>query len=66
MYLISAERYKHAGFHILIIKNPGKIWAIMKNVQDGLCVKNMSDPILNKIYSIYEIKNFMKEQIKKC
>ena len=41
MYLISAERYKNADFNILIIKIPGNIWAIMKNVQDGLCVKNL-------------------------
>ena len=37
----------------------------MKNVQDGLGVKNMSDLILNEIYSIYKTKNLTKEQIKR-
>ena len=38
----------------------------MKNVHDGLSVENMSDLVLKQIYSIYETKNPMKEQIKKC
>ena len=59
MYLISAEGYKSAGVYFL------KIWANMKNVQDGLGVKNMSDLILKEIYGIYETKNLTKEQIKK-
>ena len=37
----------------------------MKNVQDGLGVKNMSDLIFKEIYGIYETKNLTKEQIKK-
>ena len=56
MYLISAEEYKNAGVHILIIKKTGKIWASMNNVQDGLGVKNMSDLILKEIYGICETK----------
>ena len=65
MYLKLAEGYKNARVHILIIKNKtGKIWASMKNVQDGLGVKNMSDLIIKEIYGIYERKNLTKEQIK--
>ena len=37
----------------------------MKNAHDVLGVINMSDLILKEIYGIYEIKNSMKEQIKK-
>ena len=37
----------------------------MKNVQDGLGVKNMPDLILKEIYGIYETKNLTKELIKK-
>ena len=37
----------------------------MKNVQDGLGVKNMTDLILKEIYSIYETKNLTKDQIQK-
>ena len=66
MYLISAEKYKNVGVHILLIKNTGKIWTIMKNVQDGCGVRNIIDLILKEIYGIYETKNLIKEQIKKC
>ena len=65
MYLISAEGYKNASVHILIKKKSGKIWVIMKNVHDGLGVKNMSDLVLKEIYGIYEAKTPTKEQIKK-
>ena len=65
MYLKSTEGYKNARVHILTIKNKtGKIWASMKNVQDGLGVKNMSDLIIKELYGIYERKNLTKEQIK--
>ena len=37
----------------------------MKNVQDGLGVKNMTDLILKEIYFIYETKNLTKDQIQK-
>ena len=37
----------------------------MKNVQDGLGVKNMTDLILKEIYGIYETKNLTKDQIQK-
>ena len=49
-----------------LVKNYQTIWASMKNVQDGLGVKNMSNLILKEIYEIYETKNLTKEQIKKC
>ena len=49
-----------------LVKNYQTIWASMKNVQDGLGVKNMSNLILKEIYGIYETKNLTKEQIKKC
>ena len=65
MYLISAEEYKNADLHILIIKKTGKIWVSMKNVHDGLGVKNMSDLILKEIHRISGTKNSTKKQIKK-
>ena len=45
MYLISAEGYTNARVDLLIIKKTGKIWVSMKNVHNGLGVKNMSDLI---------------------
>ena len=43
MYLISAERYKNASTHFLRVRKTGKIWTSMKNMQDSLAVKNVSD-----------------------
>ena len=37
----------------------------MKNVHDGLGVKNISDIILKEIYGIYKTKNLTKEQIQR-
>ena len=48
MYLISAEGYKSADVHILIIEKSGEIWVSMKNVNDGLGVKNMSHLVLKE------------------
>ena len=46
MYLISAEGYKNAGVHILIIRKTGEIWASMRNVHNDLGVQNISELIL--------------------
>ena len=37
----------------------------MKNVHDGLGIKNMSDLVLKEIYSKYERKNLTKKETKK-
>ena len=57
MYLISAERYKNTGVHILIIRKTGKIWVSIKNVHNVLGIKNMSDLVLKRIYGIHKTKN---------
>ena len=56
MYLISAEGWKIAGFCLLIEKETDIMWVTMKNVQDGLGVQNISDLVLEEIYSIYKNK----------
>ena len=40
MYLMSAEGYKNAGVHFLIIKRTDEIWSSMKDVGRGMGVKN--------------------------
>ena len=65
IYLISAEGYKNAGVHILIIRKTGKIWVSMKNVHNSLGVKNISDLVLKEIYGIYKTKNLTNKQIQK-
>ena len=37
----------------------------MKDVQDGLGIQNISDPVLKEIYGIYKTKSLTKEQSKK-
>ena len=49
MYLILAEGYEKAGVDHLVIKKTGETWTKMKDVQDGLGVKNMSDLVLKEI-----------------
>ena len=52
MSLISAEGYKNAGVH-LIIKETGELWVSIKDVEDGLGVKNTSDLVLKEMQGIY-------------
>ena len=65
MCLISAEGYENARVQSLRVKKTDKIWASMKNLQDGSGAEIMSDLILKEIYGKYETKNLTKEQIKK-
>ena len=37
----------------------------MKDIQDGIGIKNIPDLILKEIYGIYETRNLTKEQTKK-
>ena len=57
MSLISAKGYENAGVGHLIIKKTGELWVSIKDVGDGLGVKNISDLVLKEIYGIYEKKN---------
>ena len=63
MDLISIEGYENANVICLKNKN-GDLWVIMKNVKDGLGVKNMSDLVLKEIYGTHGKKNLTKEEIK--
>ena len=53
MHLISVEGYKNVGLHTLILKKTGEIWVSMKNVHNGLGVKNVSDLALKEIRGIF-------------
>ena len=57
MYLISAERYKNATVELLTTKKTSEIWVSMKDVGNGIGVKNISDLVLKEIYGMCE-KNF--------
>ena len=58
---MSDEGYKNAGVHLK--KNKKKtdeIWPSIKDVGNGLGVKNISDLVLKEIYGIYGEKKFNK------
>ena len=57
MYLISPERYKNATVELLTTKKTSEIWVSMKDVGNGIGVKNISDLVLKEIYGMCE-KNF--------
>ena len=63
MYLISAEGYKNADVHILIIKKTGEIWPSLKDVGRVMGVKNISDLVLKEINGVCKTKNLIKDQI---
>ena len=64
MNLISAEGYKNAKVHFLKIRKTGELWISIKDVGNGLGVKNISDLVLKEIYGIYEKKELTKEETK--
>ena len=62
MSLISAEGYKNAKVHTIQVKND--LWVSIKDVGNGLGVKNISDLVLKEIYGAYGKKELTKEEIK--
>ena len=63
MYLISTEGYKNANVKFLTIKITSGIWVNMKDVGNGMVVKNISDLVLKEIYGICETKNPTKNKL---
>ena len=55
MDLISVERYKNAKVGTIQVKND--FWISIKDVENGLGVKNISDLVLKEIQGHYEKKN---------
>ena len=61
MDLISVERYKNAKVSTIQVKND--FWISIKDVGNGLGVKNISDLVLKEMQGHYE-KNITKEKTK--
>ena len=57
MNLVSAEGYKNTEVRFLKIRKTVELWISIKDVGDGLGVKNISDLVLKEIYGIYWEKN---------
>ena len=57
MDLISAKANKNAKVHTIQVQND--LWVSMKDIGNGLGVKNIFDLVLKEIYGAYE-KNVIK------
>ena len=60
MDLISAKAYENAKVHFIQVKND--LWVSIKDVGNGLGVKNISDLVLKEIQGICEKKKINKER----
>ena len=65
MTVITVEAYQNARMHIITVKNKDFFWVKMKDVQDGLGVKNMPQFIRHEMCGIFETNDLIKEQKKK-
>ena len=63
MYLILSQGYTNAKVHFLKIRKSGELWISIKDVGDGLGVKNICDLVLKEIYGIYRRKKLTKKEI---
>ena len=54
MNLISANGYKNANVNFLKIKRTDELWTKIKDVGNGLGLKNIFDLVLKEIYGIYQ------------
>ena len=55
MSVISAKAYENAKVHTIQVKSD--LWVSMKDVGNGLGVKNIFDLVLKEVYGAYEKKN---------
>ena len=60
MSLISVEGYNNAGVQTIKVKND--LWIRIKDVGNGLGVKNISDLVLKEIQGHYEKKKIYKRR----
>ena len=61
MVFITAELHKNAGVDV-IKDNENYFWVKVKDVQNGLGIKNISDRTRQKLRGIFESKDLTKEQ----
>ena len=61
----SVEKYTNAKVSTIRVSNKKLFWVGMYDVQEGICVKNMSDLVRKEIRGIFRTKNPTKDQIRK-
>ena len=64
MVFITVESYKNAGVNV-IKDNKDYFWVKMKDIENGLGLKNVSSRLENTLKGVFESKNLTKEQKKK-
>ena len=64
MVFITVEDYKTAGLNVKK-DSENYFWVKMKDVQDGLGIKNISDRLERTMQGIFESKKLTKEQKQK-
>ena len=62
---ISVENYKDSFVYRITVRNKEMFWVRMKEVQNGLGIKNMPDLVGKEIHDIYGTKNPKEEQIRR-
>ena len=65
MVVITVEAYQNARVHTITVKNKDFFGVKMKDVQDGLGVKNMPQLIRHEMCDIFETNDLTKERKKK-
>ena len=60
---IGVKEFIDAKVNTVTIVNRILYWIRMHDVQEGLCIKNISDLERNEIHGIFETKNPTKDQI---
>ena len=62
MVVITVEAYQNARVHIITVKDKDFFWLKMKDVQDRLGIKNISDLLRKEICGRFGTKDFTEKQ----
>ena len=57
MVFITVEVYKYAQGHTITVRHRKLFWVKMRDIQDGLGIKNISDLVRKEVQGIFETKN---------
>ena len=65
MVVINAEAYQNSRVHTITVKNKYFFWVKIKDVQDRLCIKNISDLLRKEICGRFGTQDLtVKQKVK--
>ena len=64
MVVITVEGYQNTRVHTITVKNKYYFWVKMIDVQNGLCVKSISDLLTKEMQGNFNTKKLTEEQKK--